>query len=46
MIYSPVVPEMAEFPIIHNLEYMHAFHCICIYDKVYIGGISSEIRFS
>ena len=39
MLYGPVVPEMAEFPITHNLEYV--FRCICIFDKVYIGGISS-----
>ena len=44
MIYGLVVPEMAEFPITYNLKYI--FHCIFIFDKAYIGGISSEIRFS
>ena len=43
MTSSQLVPEMTAFLITHNLT--RIFHCIYIFDKVYIGAISSDITF-
>ena len=43
MTSSQLVPEMTAFLITHNLK--RIFHCIYIFDKVYIGAISSDITF-
>ena len=43
MTSSQLVPEMTALLITHNLK--RIFHCIYIFDKVYIGAISSDITF-